>query len=181
MLELKKIKRESEWNVWYDITPVISNGGVYMLYDKNDYLIYIGQSQNINQRLQTHCKNDNKDWDYARVIIIDNRYHRLTIEKLLIGYMNPHNNKSEPSCLNVSFNLDSSKLIEMQKISSKSILAIDTLRNLIQDYKRKEIINSEITKSIHKEINKFESDIIHLNYQIASYLNFSDLGKRNNY
>jgi hypothetical protein len=181
MLELKKIKRESECNVWYDISPVIRSGGVYMLYDENDYLIYIGQSQNINQRLQSHCKNDNKDWDYARVIIIDNKHHRLTMEKLLIGYMNPNNNKSEPSCSDVNFNLDSSKLIEMQKTSSKSITAINSLRSLIQELNRKEIINVEIRNSLHKEINKFQSDIFLLNLQIASYLNFSDLGKLNNY
>jgi predicted GIY-YIG superfamily endonuclease len=44
-----------------NIIPVIQDSGVYMLYDKNDDLIYIGHTQNINQRLQQHCKNDIKD------------------------------------------------------------------------------------------------------------------------
>ena len=176
MIKLKKIKRESEWNMcYYDIIPVIQDSGVYMLYDKNDDLIYIGHTQNINQRLQQHCKNDNKDWSYARVILIDDKEHRLIMEKLLIAYMNPIYNKNLPSCLNVSFNLNSNKLIEMQKKTAASILTIESLRDLIENLNESDIINSTTTMSLNKQLTKVYCDIIRLNFEIASYLNFSHL------
>ena len=176
MIKLKKIKRESEWNIlYYDIIPVIKDSGVYMLYDKNDNLIYIGHTQNINQRLQQHCKNDNKDWSYARVILIEDKEHRLIMEKLLIAYMNPIYNKNLPSCLNVSFNLNSNKLIEMQKKTAASILTIESLRDLIENLNESDIINSTTTMSLNKQLTKVYCDIIRLNFEIASYLNFSHL------
>jgi hypothetical protein len=178
MIKLKKIKRESEWNLlYYDIIPVIQDSGVYMLYDKNDDLIYIGHTQNINQRLQQHCKNDNKDWIYARVILIEDKEHRLIMEKLLIAYMNPIYNKNSPCCLNVSFNLDSNKLIEMQKKTSKSILAINLLKDLIENLNESDIINSKTTMSLNKQLYNVQYDTIRLHFEIASYLNFSYLGK----
>jgi len=176
MIKLKKIKRESEWNIlYYDIIPVIQDSGVYMLYDKNNDLIYIGHTQNINQRLQQHCKNDNKDWSYARVILIDDKEHRLIMEKLLIAYMNPIYNKISPCCLNVSFNLNSNKLIEMQKKTAASILTIESLRDLIENLNESDIINSTTTMSLNKKLTKVYVDIIRLNFEIASYLNFSYL------
>jgi hypothetical protein len=178
MIKLKKIKRESEWNLlYYDIIPVIQDSGVYMLYDKNDDLIYIGHTQNINHRLQQHCKNDNKDWIYARVILIEDKEHRLIMEKLLIAYMNPIYNKNSPCCLNVSFNLDSNKLIEMQKKTSKSILAINLLKDLIEKLNQSDIINSTTTMSLNKQLYNVQYDTIRLHFEIASYLNFSYLGK----
>jgi len=176
MIKLKKIKRESEWNIlYYDIIPVIQDSGVYMLYDKNNDLIYIGHTQNINQRLQQHCKNDNKDWIYARVILIDDKEHRLIMEKLLIAYMNPIYNKISPSCLNVNFNLNSNKLIDMQKKTAASILTIESLRDLIENLNESDIINSTTTMSLNKQLTKVYVDIIRLNFEIASYLNFSYL------
>ena len=180
MIKLKKIKRQGEWNMSYyydDIIPVIQDSGVYMLYDKNDDLIYIGHTKNINNRLQMHCKNDNKDWSYARVILIENKEHRLIMEKILIEYMKPINNKSLPSCLNLSFNLDSNKLIEMQKKTSQSILAINSLQNLIENLNESDIINSKNTMLLNKQLSKVHYDIIRVHFEIASYLNFSYLGK----
>ena len=180
MIKLKKIKREGEWNMsyyYYDIIPVIQDSGVYMLYDKNDDLIYIGHTKNINNRLQMHCKNDNKDWSYARVILIDNKEHRLIMEKLLIAYMNPINNKSLPSCLNVSFNLDSNKLIQMQKKTANSILTINLLQDLIENLNESDIINSKTTMSLNKQLSNVLCNIITLHFEIASYLNFSYLDK----
>ncbi len=174
MIILKKIQRGCEY-IWYEITPVIVDSGVYMLYDKNDYLIYIGQSKNINQRIQQHCKNENKDWSYAKVILIDNKEHRLIIEKLLIAYIKPSNNKISPSCLNINFNLDTNKLIEMQKKTLKSLSSFNLLQDFIDNLNENNIIDFNTYQLIYKKIMNSYIDIINLNSEIASYLDFSKI------
>lgn len=69
-------------------------GAVYMLYNEDGALIYIGQTQNLRLRLNEHCKNENKDWNYAYIIPISHREHRLFVESIFIKNLKPLNNKS---------------------------------------------------------------------------------------
>lgn len=66
--------------------------GVYLLFDSEENLIYVGQSNNISRRLINHSRNKNKNWSYSYVIPIDYQQHRLFTESILIKYLKPKNN-----------------------------------------------------------------------------------------
>ncbi len=80
----------------------IYNSGVYILYDINDNVIYIGQSKNINNRLLCHCNNLNSNWKYALILFVEHNEHRHILEIFLINYCNPKNNKQRPSSTNAA-------------------------------------------------------------------------------
>lgn len=60
--------------------------GVYILI-KNDDVIYVGASLNIERRLFAHT---NKDYDHAVIIPYNKRY--LYLERRLISFLQPHLN-----------------------------------------------------------------------------------------
>jgi len=70
------------------------NKGVYLLYDSDEELIYIGQSADIRQRLSQH---NNKSWVYYKVIEVKNYLQRLKIEEYLINKFKPEYNLSNNS------------------------------------------------------------------------------------
>ena len=73
--------REEEW-------PRVA--GVYVLYDKNSRPVYVGQSQNIYERLKDHSEK----WWYRKEIVcdasfieIDDKELRRQVESILIKFL----------------------------------------------------------------------------------------------
>jgi hypothetical protein len=66
--------------------------GVYLLFDSEENLIYVGQSNNIYNRLISHSKNINKNWVFSYIIPIENKEHRLFTEAIMIKSLKPLNN-----------------------------------------------------------------------------------------
>jgi len=65
---------------------------IYKLYDINDKLMYIGQTVTGGRRITTH--NRDKDWKFSNVKCIEvPAEEQNSIEKYLIKYHQPYNNK----------------------------------------------------------------------------------------
>ena len=67
--------------------------GVYLIYNKNDKLIYIGQSQDIKKRIKSHHSGSHKalrkqidHYKYHRIVDLD---QRKVVEHILINELSP--------------------------------------------------------------------------------------------
>lgn len=64
--------------------------GIYLIYNKKKKLIYIGQSENLFQRISIH-RSKSKNYFYCKFFPIDkSRRFRIAIEYLLLDYYNFH-------------------------------------------------------------------------------------------
>jgi excinuclease UvrABC nuclease subunit len=178
MIEVRRVIKQGVDFEYENLEPEVRCDGVYLLFDKYDNVIYIGQTSNIYTRLKAHLRNKNKDFSYAKVICVDNNNHRLTLEKLLIHYINPVNNIYD-NTTNTKFNLDEEELNDMYK---KTVKAKEKYSQLYH-HLHQVIVDKRMTKkdvvTLQKLTNKLYGEIYCLQSNILKYLNFSTLNSKN--
>lgn len=80
------------------ITTLLKNidekGGIYLLYDSAEKLIYIGQSDNLWERIFQQLK-VMPDAKAFRVVYIDDPYEREIYETAMINSLKPSKNKAK--------------------------------------------------------------------------------------
>jgi hypothetical protein len=166
MITIEKITKYGEFGEFYFITPEIKSAGVYQLFDKNDNLIYIGHSQNIYNRLNCHCRNENANWVKSKIILVENKEHRLMLESLLIGYLKPINNKRNDYNLK-EWNINEKKLIKMQKSLTESVLLIDEVK--------RHLYNKGIPDNIKIKAMNLQYKLHKLSLMVSSYVEFASI------
>ena len=66
-------------------------GGVYLIYDRDEILLYVGMSENIGKRLLAHCGHGDGLWAYilkargAVACAFQNRKEWLAVQQEIIG------------------------------------------------------------------------------------------------
>lgn len=60
--------------------------GVYLLFDEDDRVVYVGQAERVLVRMGGH---HNKDFAHAKMIEVNSRPRRLQIERRLIEILRP--------------------------------------------------------------------------------------------
>ena len=66
-------------------------GGVYVMYNRENKIIYIGQTNTLKRRLSHHPKNG--EWSYLKFKTIDNTDERILLEAKLISRLRPDLNR----------------------------------------------------------------------------------------
>ena len=66
-------------------------GGVYVMYNRENKIIYIGQTNTLKRRLSHHPKNG--EWSYLKYKTIDNTDERILLEAKLIARLRPDLNR----------------------------------------------------------------------------------------
>jgi len=104
------IKYETDYiSDFIDISEFnIQCSGVYLIYDKNKKLVYVGKAKNLSARIKNHYYKTNniynelygfeknemsKHYKYVRYFKIDEEYNRSSVEQKLIVKLKPEFNK----------------------------------------------------------------------------------------
>tara|TARA_R100001463_G_scaffold123944_4_gene180842 strand:+ start:584 stop:1003 length:420 start_codon:yes stop_codon:yes gene_type:complete len=80
--------------MWTRVTAMYSlpkDGGVYVMYNRANELIYVGQSNNLNNRLRQHPKRS--ELSYLKYKVIESADDRIRLESMLIEKLRPNLNK----------------------------------------------------------------------------------------
>ena len=73
------------------------NGGVYVMYNRDNNIIYVGQSNSLKRRLSHHSKNG--EWSYLKYKTLENTDERIVLEAKLIRRLRPELNKLHQSSI----------------------------------------------------------------------------------
>jgi hypothetical protein len=75
--------------------PLTNEGGVYLLFNGNDRVVYVGQADRVLLRMGGHL---DKQFSHAKMVPISSRAKRLAVERRLIELLRPpYNVASKPA------------------------------------------------------------------------------------
>ena len=125
-------------------------GGVYVMYNRENKIIYIGQTNTLKRRLSHHPKN--WDWSYLKYKTIDNPDERILLEAKLIARLRPdlnrlhQYNKPRQDTVNIR--------VVIPKRYAKALDIYQTARNI----KREEALMDLLREPLEKELKYLEED-----------------------
>ena len=79
------------WKKCVNVISLPMKGGIYVMYNRENKIIYIGQTNTLKRRLSHHPKNG--EWSYLKFKTIDNTDERILLEAKLISRLRPDLNR----------------------------------------------------------------------------------------
>ena len=125
-------------------------GGVYVMYNRENKIIYIGQTNTLKRRLSHHPKNG--EWSYLKYKTIYNTDERILLEAKLIARLRPdlnrlhQYNKPRQDTVNIR--------VVIPKRYAKALDIYQTARNI----KREEALMDLLREPLEKELKYLEED-----------------------
>jgi len=80
------------------IKSIDPGGGVYMLWSRNGFLLYVGRTENFQRRLSQHLHGKVEDWEFFSLIYIKSENNRSAFEiekELIMEFLPPFNYQSK--------------------------------------------------------------------------------------